>query len=155
MNREQVTHLGIGVLVGAVLARLFTLLTRKDEPQIQVLPVPYQLPTEPVVKPKPEPAVETGPVLLTANPVPVVQGRKYRAVLNVGFPLSVFANTESVRKQATDLGFTDVRVFRNRPLDFPGDRVGDWYIEAKWGGGTNSLARPNVAGITLVEVWEG
>lgn len=154
MNREDATKLGLGIMLGYVFARVLDVLTRK-EVQVQVLPVPYAPATPPPeVKPKPGPQPGES-VLLTANPVPVVTGRKYRVVLSVGFPFSMGANQESVRKEAQDLGFTDVKVFTDRPVDFPGSRQGDYYIEARWGGGGTTLARPTIPGIALVEVWEG
>lgn len=153
MDREKATQVGVGILIGYVFARMLDILTRKAEPQVQVLPVPYAVTPKPEIPKKPE--TPAGPVLLTANPVPVFPGRKYRVILSVGFPFSMLANQEAVRKEAQALGFTDVKVFKDRPLDFPGSRQGDYYVEAKWGGGGTTLARPTVPGIGLVEVWEG
>lgn len=164
MNHEATTKLAIGIVLGYVFARVVDVLTRKEVERVQVLPVPYVpqgddvKPTKPVPKPSipPTPApTETKPVLLTANPVPVVAGRRYRVILAVGFPFSFAANEATVKKEAEDLGFRNVKAQRQRPEDFPGSRQGDYYIEGTWGGGGTTLARPTVPGISLVEVWEG
>lgn len=157
MNREQAAGIGIGVILGFVVARALLVLTRKESPQAVVLPVPYMPPAPPPAgggaPPKPGPV--TGPVLLTTNPIPVKTGRAYRAIMSVGFPFSLAASREAVKKEAEDLGFADVKVFTDRPLDFPGTRTGDYYLEARWGSQGTSLARPNIPGLSLVEAWEG
>ncbi len=152
MKREDFTRMGVGVLLGYIFARFLDVLTRKG--RVEVLPVPY-MPAMPPSKPDTKPLADGGPVLLTTNPIPVTRGKGYRVVLSVGFPFNLIANQDSVRSQAQVLGFTDVKVFKDRPLDFPGSRQGDFYIEGKWGGTGSTIARPNIQGIHIVEVWEG
>lgn len=153
---EKVRQIGVGVLLGLVGGRLLFVLTRKD--QVQVLPVPY---AGPPVPPEPKPAEKPaekpveGPVLLTSNPIPVVTGRRYRAIMSVGFPFSLAATNDAVRKEAEDLGFSNVVVATERPSDFPGTRRGDYYLEARWSSMSTRIMRPNIPGLSLVEAWEG
>lgn len=162
MNREDLSKLGVGfgagVLFGYFFSMLIDVLTRKASPTVvQVLPV--HLPQVEKLKfmpePAPSPVPPSPPILLTANPIPVVAGRRYRCILGVGFPLALMASPEVVRQKALELGFVDVKVYRSRPSDFPGKGSGDFFVDGKWGGGGTTLARPNISGIRLIEVWEG
>lgn len=151
-REDTFLKIGLGTLIGVILGHVLSLLVRKGESSVHVLPVPYTPPHEPEVKPE---TVKSEPILLTANPVPVVNGRRYRVILMVGFPASLAATPELVRRQAQELGFTDVKVSRERPSDFPGSRRGDFYVDGKWGAGGATMARPSIPSISVVEVWEG
>lgn len=162
MNREDLSRFGVGFGAGVLLGYFFSLLidtlTRKASPTVvQVLPSPVKMEKMtfmPEPSPSPAPAPHA-PVLLTANPIPVVAGRRYRCILGVGFPLALMASPEVVRQKALELGFVDVKVYQSRPSNFPSKSSGDFFVDGKWGGGGTTLARPNVSGIRLIEVWEG
>lgn len=158
---ERVTKIGIGFLLGVFGGYVFFLLTRKAQTQLGRTAAPTMVgPSHAFLlggaAPAPQPSGGAkGPILLTSNPIPVVTGRKYRAIMSVGFPFSMMASEPAVRKEAEDLGFSDVKVFTDRPSDFPGTRRGDYYLEAMWSSPSTSIARPNIPGLSLVEAWEG
>lgn len=153
MDKDSFTKVGIGIVLGVFAARVYDLLTRKEVPAVQVLPVPFIPKPEDPKKPE-TPAVKS-PVLLTSNPIPVATGRRYRVIMSVGFPFSLAANADTVRREAQDLGFSAVQVSQTRPSDFPGTGRGDYYVDAHWSSAPTSIARPNIPGLSLVEAWEG
>jgi len=158
MDQDSITKVGIGIVLGVFAARVYDLLTRKEVPAVQVLPVPFVPKSDgPKLEgPKRDmPPADKLPVLLTSNPIPVATGRRYRTIMTVGFPFSLAANEAAVKREAEDLGFSGVQVSRVRPSDFPGTGRGDYYVDARWGSAPTSIARPNIPGLSLVEAWEG
>jgi len=89
-------------------------------------------------------------LLIDGSPVRLVKGRRYRGCVQVPWVVPTGLVVGKLPQGLADKGFTDVRVSRPRPSDWP-DVSCDIHVEATWGKDDESMDRPGAVSLA----WRG
>jgi hypothetical protein len=92
------------------------------------------------------------------DPIPLIHGRAYRAIVHVPGALNVLANSDNVKAAAHGEGFSNLVASEHRPHDPMWDQLapGDaprWYLSGIYSGDDRTVRRQQSKGVVIQEVW--
>lgn len=96
------------------------------------------------------------PSQLTGDPILLLKGRTYFAVLHTTGVIDAAANPDRVKSEGEKQGFRDVFVSKARPQFFPGSATGDYYVRATYAGDDRDIARKQsvfLGSVSLLDAW--